>query len=60
MLANVSVPISLWLLHTPIAYVVYGVLALALVVWRHAGNIQRLASGTELRIGMSKEQNQQS
>jgi glycerol-3-phosphate acyltransferase PlsY len=60
LLANFSVPIALWAFRAPIAYMIYGILALALVVWRHAGNIQRLARGTELRIGMSKEQNQQS
>jgi acyl phosphate:glycerol-3-phosphate acyltransferase len=59
LLANVSVPISLWFLHAPLWYIAYGVVALALVVWRHAGNIQRLAAGTELRIGASKERNQQ-
>lgn len=59
LLANLSVPIALWLLRSPAAYVIYGVVALVLVVWRHAGNIQRLASGTELRFGASKEQNQQ-
>jgi acyl phosphate:glycerol-3-phosphate acyltransferase len=59
LLANVSVPISLWLLHAPTWYVVYGVVVLALIVWRHAGNIQRLASGTELRLGTSKERSQQ-
>lgn len=59
LLANISVPISLWLLHAPVSYVLYGVVAMALVVWKHAGNIQRLAAGTELRIGASKEQNQQ-
>ncbi|HXW51960.1 MAG TPA: glycerol-3-phosphate 1-O-acyltransferase PlsY [Candidatus Acidoferrales bacterium] len=60
LLANLSVPIALWLFRAPVAYVAYGVVALALVIWRHAGNIQRLATGTELRIGASKEQNQQS
>lgn len=58
LLANVSVPISLWLFHAPIWYVIYGVLSTALVVWKHAGNIARLAAGTELRIGASKEQGQ--
>lgn len=60
LLANVSVPIALWLFRAPSAYIIYGVVAFALVVWRHAANIRRLARGTELRIGMSKEQNQQS
>jgi len=59
LLANVSVPISLWLFHAPIWYVGYGVIALVLVVWKHAGNIARLATGTELRIGTSKEHGQQ-
>jgi acyl phosphate:glycerol-3-phosphate acyltransferase len=59
LLGNVSAPISLWLLRAPFWYIIYGVVALALIVWRHAGNIQRLAAGNELRIGTSKERNPQ-
>jgi glycerol-3-phosphate acyltransferase PlsY len=59
LLAYVSVPVSLWLFHASLWYVGCGVVVLALVIARHAGNIQRLAAGTELRIGASKEQNQQ-
>jgi glycerol-3-phosphate acyltransferase PlsY len=55
LLANLSAPVSLWLLGAPFWYVAYGVVALALISWRHAGNIQRLAAGTELRIGTPKE-----
>jgi glycerol-3-phosphate acyltransferase PlsY len=55
LLANLSAPVSLWLLRAPFWYVAYGVVALALIAWRHAGNIQRLAAGTELRIGTPKE-----
>src|SRR4029077_487104 len=42
MLANAAVPVSLVLLHAPLSYVVYGVVALVLVLWRHSANIARL------------------
>lgn len=56
MVASAAVPVSLILLRAPTWYAVYGVIALALVLWRHAGNVQRLLAGTELRIGTPKEQ----
>lgn len=59
MLANAAVPVSLVLLHAPLWYIVYGVVALVFVLWRHSANIARLAAGTELRIGASKENNAQ-
>lgn len=54
-LANAAAPIALLLLLSPLPYVVYACLALSLVVWRHEGNIRRLISGTELRIGSPRE-----
>ena len=57
--ASVAVPVSLVLLRAPVAYTVYGVVALTLVLWRHAANLRRLMAGTELRIGAPKEQNAQ-
>lgn len=56
-LASFAVPVSLALMHAPVSYEVYALIALVLVVWRHAANISRLMAGTELRIGMSKEKN---
>jgi glycerol-3-phosphate acyltransferase PlsY len=35
----------------PDAYVVYAVIAAALIVWLHRGNIARLRSGTEPKLG---------
>lgn len=35
----------------PDAYVVYAVIAAALIVWQHRGNIARLRSGTEPKLG---------
>ena len=54
-LANAAVLASLVLLHAPVWYAAYGAVALVLVLWRHSANIARLLSGTELRIGTSKE-----
>jgi len=53
-LASVAVPVAMFLLRSPMPYVVYGIVALALVVWRHESNIRRLAAGTELKIGTKK------
>jgi len=53
-LASVAVPVAMFLLHDPMSYVYYGIVALALVVWRHESNIRRLFAGTELKIGTKK------
>ena len=53
-LASAAVPIAMFLLHDPMPYVYYGIVALALVVWRHESNIRRLIAGTELKIGTKK------
>lgn len=58
-LANAAIPLSLVVMRAPPWYTAYGVVALVLVLWRHAGNLQRLLAGTELRIGAPKEQNAQ-
>lgn len=58
-LANTAVPISLFLLRAPLWYTMYAVVALILVLWRHAANVKRLLAGTELRIGSPKEPNAQ-
>lgn len=36
---------------TPIPYLVYGLLGGAVIIWQHRDNIQRIAQGTERRIG---------
>jgi len=51
MLGSAAVPVALFLLGRPLPYVLYGVIAAALVVWRHADNLRRLAAGTEHRLG---------
>jgi len=53
-LASAAVPVAMYLLHEPMPYVYYGIVALALVVWRHESNIRRLFAGTELKIGTKK------
>ena len=50
LLAAVSVPTTLWRLHTPPEYVVFGIVASLFAIYRHRANIQRLVAGTELRI----------
>jgi glycerol-3-phosphate acyltransferase PlsY len=51
MLASAAVPVALYFERQPMPYVYYGIIAAALVVWRHAENIRRLAARTERRIG---------
>jgi glycerol-3-phosphate acyltransferase PlsY len=50
LLAVVSVPVTLWRLGQPEAYISFGVIAALFAIYRHRGNIQRLVAGTELHI----------
>ncbi len=50
LLGALAVPIVLWRLAQPQAYVVFGVIAAVFAIYRHWGNIRRLLAGTELRI----------
>jgi glycerol-3-phosphate acyltransferase PlsY len=50
LLAVVSVPIMLWQLRRPAEYVAFGIIAALFAIYRHRANIQRLVTGTELRI----------
>ncbi len=50
LLGAVSVPVTLWRLHTPPEYVAFGIIASLFAIYRHRANIQRLVAGTELRI----------
>jgi len=56
MLATASAPIVLFLDHAPWPYTAYAIVSLALVLWRHSANIQRLRAGTEPRIGKKPDQ----
>ncbi len=56
MLATASAPIALYALHAPWPYIAYATIVLALVLWRHRTNIERLRSGTEPRIGQKTSQ----
>ena len=58
MLATAAAPIALYLDHAPWPYTAYAVVSLALVLWRHASNIERLRAGTEPRIGQKPDQSQ--
>jgi glycerol-3-phosphate acyltransferase PlsY len=48
--ASVALPIVLWALHAPMAYVGYAVVAAVYVVVRHRANIQRIMSGEESKL----------
>ena len=57
MVAAVSVPVLLPLLHgpaPPVPYVILAVLLCGLVLFRHRANIQRLRAGTENRVSWAK------
>ncbi|HEY7980974.1 MAG TPA: glycerol-3-phosphate 1-O-acyltransferase PlsY [Candidatus Eremiobacteraceae bacterium] len=50
-LGSAAVPLAFIVAKSPVAYVVFGVVALVFVMWRHAANIQRLFAGNELKFG---------
>ena len=50
-LAAITMPIAFALLHTPLPYIVFGVLAALFVTWKHKENLGRLADGVEPRLG---------
>jgi glycerol-3-phosphate acyltransferase PlsY len=50
-LGSAAVPLAFVAVKSPAAYVIFGVVALMFVMWRHATNIQRLFAGTELKFG---------
>jgi acyl phosphate:glycerol-3-phosphate acyltransferase len=50
-LGSAAVPLAFVAVKSPVAYVVFGVVALVFVMWRHAANVQRLFAGTELKLG---------
>jgi glycerol-3-phosphate acyltransferase PlsY len=50
LMAVASVPLALWRQQQPAEYVGFGVIAAVFAIYRHRNNIQRLVSGTELRI----------
>ena len=54
MLGSAAVPLMTYALGDPLPYVWYGIIALALVIWRHESNIRRLIAGDELKIGTKK------
>ena len=55
MLATAAAPIALYVDRAPWPYTAYAIVSLALVLWRHSANIQRLRAGTEPRIGEKKQ-----
>ena len=50
-LASLSLPLGLWVLGYPPTYAGAAACAAALILWRHHGNVRRLLSGTEHRLG---------
>ncbi|HEY7995049.1 MAG TPA: glycerol-3-phosphate 1-O-acyltransferase PlsY [Candidatus Eremiobacteraceae bacterium] len=54
MLGSAAVPLIMYARGDPLPYVWYGIIALALVLWRHEPNIRRLILGDELKIGTKK------
>jgi acyl phosphate:glycerol-3-phosphate acyltransferase len=54
MLGSAAVPLMMYARGDPLPYVWYGIIALALVLWRHEPNIRRLIAGDELKIGTKK------
>jgi len=53
-LGSAAVPLMMYAHGDPLPYVWYGIIAFALVLWRHEPNIRRLIAGDELKIGTKK------
>ncbi len=53
-LAALSVGIMVFLFHEPLAYKVFAVLAVSVVIFRHMGNLQRILNGTENRFKLRR------
>jgi glycerol-3-phosphate acyltransferase PlsY len=51
----VALTIFVVLFHYPLPYLVYGVVAAALIWVRHIDNIQRLLAGTERKLGQKAQ-----
>jgi glycerol-3-phosphate acyltransferase PlsY len=49
--ATAALPPVAWLLDLPLAVVAGGTIAALLIIPRHAGNLARVADGTERRLG---------
>lgn len=49
----VAVSILMVLLHQPLPYILFGVLAGLYVVWRHKSNLGRILAGTEPKLGQN-------
>lgn len=50
MLAAISMPVSLYLLHIHGSYVGLGLIVALFIIWRHRANIKRLLSGDEAKF----------
>jgi glycerol-3-phosphate acyltransferase PlsY len=49
--ATAALPLIAWLLESPMPVVAGGTIAALLIIPRHAGNLARVADGTERRLG---------
>ncbi|MEI2580641.1 glycerol-3-phosphate 1-O-acyltransferase PlsY [Scytonema sp. PRP1] len=55
----VAVSIFMVLLHQPLPYILFGVLAGLYVIWRHSSNVGRILAGTEPKLGQKLQVEQQ-
>jgi glycerol-3-phosphate acyltransferase PlsY len=50
-----ALPVVAFLTHAPAASTAAAAVAAALIVWKHRGNLRRIAAGTERRMGARKD-----
>ncbi|WP_414581013.1 glycerol-3-phosphate 1-O-acyltransferase PlsY [Scytonema sp. PCC 10023] len=55
----VTVSIFMLLLHQPLPYILFGVVAGLYVIWRHSSNVGRILAGTEPKLGQKLQVEQQ-
>lgn len=55
------VPVLMWVFNAPYQYLIFGIIAVIFVIYRHRANIERLLSGQELKIslGQTKPENKE-
>jgi glycerol-3-phosphate acyltransferase PlsY len=54
-LASISVPLMMLVLHKPLPIFLFGLIGAAVVLYRHKTNIVRLYQGTESKIGQKPD-----
>ncbi|MDO9535777.1 MAG: glycerol-3-phosphate 1-O-acyltransferase PlsY [Bacillota bacterium] len=50
-IAAISIPVSMFILHYPTGYIIFGLAVCLILIWKHIPNIKRLIKGKESKWG---------